>query len=171
MGNAVTVMPSRSSTVVGSGFCHIDDADVQGRAFGARLHGAERRAEHLKRAGLGIEHAAEEGRKVGRHAVAGGADDRQWRVAHAIASPHQRGEVGGVIGMQVADADHFEIGELGPALPEADVGPAADVEKEFRLRSDPQQIAGRGAFCIDGRAAGAENLHGDRIAGAGLRRS
>src|SRR2546427_2054067 len=150
------------------GLGHVNDTDIEAWALSARLLDAESRAKHLVCSGLGIEHATEECREIGRDIVTGWADDRQRLAANAIASPHQGSEVGGVIGMQMADADHCEIGKLRPALPEADVAAATDVEQKLGLCTYPQQIGCRGPFGIDGRAAGAENLHSDRTTNAGL---
>ena len=111
------------------GLGHINDTDIQARTLGAWLLGAKRRAKHLVCSALGIEHPAEECREIGRDIVPGRADDGQRLNAQAIASPHQSSEVGGVIGMQMADADHCEIGQLRPSLTEADVAAATDVEQ------------------------------------------
>jgi hypothetical protein len=43
--------------------------------------------------------------------------------------------------MEMADGDHLKIGELRPALPEADVAAAPDVDEELRPRANPQQLA------------------------------
>src|SRR5258706_10988351 len=73
-----------------------------------------------------------------------------------------------MVGMQMADCEHGEISELRPALAEAEIGAAADIDHHFRLLADPQEIAGRGPLRVGCRVAGAKDLHRHRIARASL---
>ena len=59
-----------------------------------------------------------------------------------IAAPHQSSDVGGMVGMQMSDAEHRQVGQLRPALPETKKASSAQVNQEFRLRANPQEIAG-----------------------------
>jgi hypothetical protein len=150
------------------GLAHIDDGRFDAWSLDPRLLGAERRAQNLKRTGLFVEQPGEKRLEIRRHVIAGRTNDRQRLAAHAVARPHQSRQVGRVIRMQVADADHGEIGELGSGLAEAQMSAPADVKEQLRLRADPQQVARRGTFRVERGTAGSEDLHGNRVARAGL---
>src|SRR5437870_10330944 len=170
MRNAVTLIPSRSNTFVGSVLVTSTiRTSKRGRSVpGCSAPSVEPSTWYAPLLASNIR--LRKCREIGRDIVPGRAYDGQRLNAQAIASPHQGSKVGGVIGMQMADADHCEIGELRPSLTEADVAAAAAVEQKPGLCTHPQQITCRSALWVDRRATRAKNLHCDRITNAGLRR-
>ena len=61
--------------------------------------------------------------------------------------------------MQMAHENHGEIGKLRLHLTEADVCAPARIDKNFRLITDPEQIAGICTVPDETRCTRAQHLH------------
>jgi hypothetical protein len=75
-----------------------------------------------------------------------------------------------MVRMKMAYGDHRQVAKPRLALAEAKEGSATDVDQNLRLGVHPEQVTCRRALRVDSRPAGPENLDGDRIADAALRR-
>ena len=137
---------------------------------GTTLGSAKSGAEQRKCALFWIEQAVEENREVGRLVVSGGPGNGQGFLADLIAEPKERGQIGYVIGMEMADGHHREVAQLGLGLPEPKKGTAAHVDQNSGVIFDPQKVAGGSAIRLDPRSAGTQNLNRYRLPRAGLRR-
>ena len=104
------------------GFRGIDHADIETNASGHNSSDVEPNAstaislrttqcgtEHRKCAGFLIEKATEERGKIWRGVIAGGTEDHQWLLAKLMALPQECRQVGNMVGMKVAYADHPQI--------------------------------------------------------------
>ena len=160
------------------GFRGIDHADIETNTAGhsssdiapnaTRLRSTQRRTEHRKCTGFVVEEPTEEGGKIRRGVVAGGTGDDQWFLAKLVALPQESRQVGNVVGMKVADADHPQIFKLRLRLTEPMVSPTTHIDKYSRPTIDPEKVARRNANWIDSGTAGAEDLHGHRTSAAAL---
>lgn len=130
-------------------FRHIDDIGFEANtapggerpAWYVAPLSSKRGPQHRKRAGLLDKQTPQERRKIGGGIVAGGTDHGQRLLPHLVAQPEERGQIGDVVGMKMADGHPPQVGELRLSLAKTAQSAAAHIDEDPGLITDPEQIA------------------------------